>query len=80
MSGDSYKGTRDAITSLIQEEMKRHNIQGMSIALVDDQRIVWAEGFGYADRNKRIPAMPETIYPCRFHCQTLYDHGGASTG
>jgi len=63
MSRDSYKGTRDAITSLIQEEMKRYNIQGMSIALVDDQRIVWAEGFGYADRDKRIAAMPETIYP-----------------
>jgi len=63
MSRDSYKGTRNAITSLIQDEMKRHNIQGMSIALVDDQRIVWAEGFGYADRDKRIAAMPETIYP-----------------
>ncbi len=60
---DNYKRTRDAITSLVQEEMKRHNIQGMSIALVDDQRIVWAEGFGYADRDKRIAAMPETIYP-----------------
>ena len=58
-----YKRTQDSVTSLIQEEMKRHNVQGLSIALVDDQKIIWAQGFGYADVNNRIPAKPETIYP-----------------
>ncbi|HSB05473.1 MAG TPA: serine hydrolase domain-containing protein [Thermodesulfobacteriota bacterium] len=59
----NYAHTRDALTSLVQGEMKRHNLQGMSIALVDDQRIVWTQGFGYADAMNRIPAHPETIYP-----------------
>ena len=63
MSQDPYKRTRDSITSLIQEEMKRFSVQGLSIAIVDDQKIVWARGFGYADVNNRIPAKPETIYP-----------------
>ena len=63
MTGDRYKRSRKSITSLIQEEMRRFNIQGLSIALVDDQEIVWARGFGYADANKRISAGPETIYP-----------------
>ncbi len=58
-----YKRTQDSITSLIQEEMKRFNIQGLSIAIVDDQKIIWTQGFGYADVNNRIPAKPETIYP-----------------
>jgi CubicO group peptidase (beta-lactamase class C family) len=35
----------------------------MSIAIVDDQRIVWTQGFGYADAANRVPANPETIYP-----------------
>jgi CubicO group peptidase (beta-lactamase class C family) len=58
-----YKRTQDSVTSLIKVEMKRHNIQGLSIAIVDDQKIIWAQGFGYADLNNRIPAKPETIYP-----------------
>jgi CubicO group peptidase (beta-lactamase class C family) len=58
-----YKRTQGSVTSLIQGEMKRHNIQGLSIAIVDDQKIIWAQGFGYADVNNRIPAKPETIYP-----------------
>ena len=58
-----YKRTQDSVASLVQEEMKRHNVQGLSIAIVDDQNIIWAQGFGYADVNNRIPAKPETIYP-----------------
>ena len=34
----------------------------MSIALVDDQRLVWAEGFGFADATKGIAADPATVY------------------
>ena len=43
--------------------MKRFDVQGLSIALVDDQKIAWSRGFGYADVNKRVPARPETVYP-----------------
>ena len=63
MLQDNYKRTKASVTSLIQEEMKRYNIQGLSIAIVDDQKIIWTQGFGYADVTNRIPAKPETIYP-----------------
>jgi CubicO group peptidase (beta-lactamase class C family) len=43
--------------------MEKNNVQGLSIALVDDQQIVWAQGFGYADVSKKIPATAETVYP-----------------
>ncbi len=62
-SEEPYQRTRGAIASLIREEMRRYNIQGLSIALVDDQKIIWAQGFGYADVANRTPAQPETIYP-----------------
>ena len=57
-----YQPLEGAISELVRSEMKKYNVQGLSIALVDDQRIVWAEGFGYADVNKKVPAKPETVY------------------
>lgn len=37
-------------------------IPGMSAAIVQDQELVWAEGFGYADLENEIPAGPDTPY------------------
>lgn len=37
-------------------------IPGLSIAIVHDQDIVWAKGFGYADIEAEIPADPQTVY------------------
>jgi len=57
-----YSYTKEYITWLIQKEMKGNDVTGLSIALVDDQRVVWAQGFGYADEANRVPATPDTIY------------------
>jgi CubicO group peptidase (beta-lactamase class C family) len=38
------------------------NIPGLSLAVVHDQDILWSKGFGWADREKKQPATPETIY------------------
>jgi CubicO group peptidase (beta-lactamase class C family) len=37
-------------------------IPGMSAAIVKDQKLLWAKGFGYADLEKRVPATPNTLY------------------
>ena len=42
--------------------MQDKNLPALSVALVDDQTIVWAKGFGYADPEKRIPATSKTVY------------------
>jgi len=34
----------------------------MSAAVVYDQEVVWAKGFGYADVEKKVSATPQTIY------------------
>jgi len=44
------------------KRMKEGNIRGVAIALVDQQGLVWAEGFGYADLKKRIPVTPSTPF------------------
>lgn len=53
---------RMAMSALIRKEMQAHDVIGLSIALVDDQKIAWSEGFGYADRIHRIPAGADTLY------------------
>ncbi len=57
-----YGSVREEVAPLIARVIKQHDIQGLSIALVDDQEVVWAEGFGYADKRRRLAATPETVY------------------
>ena len=57
-----YRSTRENISWLIRQEMAENKVTGLSIALVDDQKVVWSEGFGYADLAKGIIATPDTIY------------------
>ena len=59
---NDYESFKPYVEKLIRHEMDANAITGLSIALVDDQRIVWAEGFGYADKENRKPASAETIY------------------
>jgi CubicO group peptidase (beta-lactamase class C family) len=44
-------------------EMQRElAIPGMSAAIVKNHRVVWAQGFGYADVERKRPALPDTPY------------------
>jgi len=57
-----YDYTRAYGSWLIRKEMAKNDVRGLSIALVDDQRLVWAEGFGTADEAAGVPAGADTIY------------------
>jgi CubicO group peptidase (beta-lactamase class C family) len=46
----------------IEAQMVYRGQPGLSIGIVHDQELVWAQGFGLADREKKIPATPKTIY------------------
>ena len=46
----------------IQAAMKRSAVQGMSLAIVKDGKVVFAEGFGLADVARRKKATPDTVY------------------
>ncbi len=46
----------------IEREMANNGLPAVSIALVDDQKVVWSKGFGFADPAKKIPATAETVY------------------
>lgn len=57
-----YRHTENYLTWLIDREMAQNDITGISIALVDDQRVIWQKGFGHADLERGMAATPETIY------------------
>ncbi len=59
---EDYEYTKEYIRWFVQQQMKKHDVTGLSLALIDDQRIVWTEGFGYADKVHNVPATPETLY------------------
>ncbi|UCE50424.1 MAG: transposase [Phycisphaerales bacterium] len=42
--------------------MKKGKVPGCAIVLVDDQGIIWTEGFRHTDHNRRIPVTPDTPF------------------
>jgi len=57
-----YSLMRKEISNLIKKKMKKNDVTGLSIAVVDGQKIVWLDGFGWADKKNKIKATPETVY------------------
>src|SRR5262249_6980377 len=46
----------------IAHEVADKDLPALSIALVDDQTMVWARGFGFANPQEKVRASAETVY------------------
>ena len=57
-----YAPLANALESLIRQEMADKDLPAFSIALVDGNEVVWAQGFGYQDSEHKIPATAHTVY------------------
>jgi CubicO group peptidase (beta-lactamase class C family)/D-alanyl-D-alanine dipeptidase len=57
-----YAPVASAIEAMIRFEMEDKQLPAFSIALVDGNKIVWAQGFGYQDPDHKIPATAHTVY------------------
>lgn len=58
----TWAATLDSLRRRVRADVARDSVGGITAAVVVGDRIVWAEGFGWADRDRRIPAGVETIY------------------
>lgn len=47
---------------ILYDEMKKNNIVGLSLAVVDNDSIIWSEGFGSYDTIKNIKVSDETPF------------------
>ncbi len=52
----------DEVRAAIREELVKESLPSLSVAVAQNGKIVWEEGFGWADREKRVPADQHTIY------------------
>ncbi len=59
---DEYSPIVEYMGKYIPAQMKKHRITGLSVALVDDQKIVWSEGFGFSDKSTNREATNTTAY------------------
>src|SRR5437773_1782802 len=57
-----YQAAVQALEEYVAEQVKDKRLPALSIALVDDQHIVWARGFGFADPKAKKAATAETVY------------------
>ncbi|HYC62478.1 MAG TPA: serine hydrolase domain-containing protein, partial [Thermoanaerobaculia bacterium] len=52
----------EPIRQKLQQTVAKDELNSISVAVAIDGRIVWEEAFGYADREKKILATPQTQY------------------
>lgn len=57
-----YESIAEELDRVIRHEIEDKGVPALSIALVDDQRTVWANGFGHQDAEGKIPATAATVY------------------
>jgi N-acyl-D-amino-acid deacylase len=51
-----------AFDSLIEDFMKERDIPGGGLAVVKNRRLVYARGYGWADRDQKLTAAPESLF------------------
>ena len=61
--------TSDAIADIIEQyrqeipqRMQQEHVPGLAIVVVDDQNVLWAEGFGFTDWDRQTPVTQDTLF------------------
>ena len=53
---------QDELRKLIPDLMRLHSVPGLSLALVREQEIAWAEAFGVRDKETKALLTPDTVF------------------
>lgn len=52
---------KESIDRFIETKMTRAGIVGISASIIVDKKVVWTNGYGYANREKKLPFTPATV-------------------
>lgn len=52
----------DGVRALIRQRIVDGSMPSAAVAVAQHGKIIWEEGFGWANREKMIPATPDTMY------------------
>lgn len=63
-SGQTGTGLREpsGLDAFFAAKLRENGVPGLSVAVVKEDRVVWARGFGFADLATSTPATPATTY------------------
>ena len=53
---------QEELTAFMHKYLQEHRLPGVSIAVVHNQKLVYARGFGYANKELKVPATAHTVY------------------
>src|SRR5262249_35423352 len=53
----------DAVRAQVRRTLVRDALPSMAVAVAAGGEVLWEEGFGWADREGRVPATEHTLYP-----------------
>ncbi|MEG0862224.1 MAG: serine hydrolase domain-containing protein [Pseudomonas sp.] len=57
-----YQAVIEQLRQRIPTLMDKNHVPGLSLALIDGQTLVWAEGFGLADQDLQMRVTPNTAF------------------
>jgi D-alanyl-D-alanine carboxypeptidase len=52
----------DPVDDYVAAQMRRQQVPGLSLAVVQDGRVVKQQGYGFADLELQVPVTPETVF------------------
>jgi len=61
VTGRAVKGM-ESFDTLMTSFIARHNVPGAALAVVRGGKIIYARGFGHADRDTHTPVQPESLF------------------
>ncbi len=50
------------LDAYIEKVRKDWKVQGVAVAIIQKDKVVYAKGFGYRDAEKKLPVTPETLF------------------
>ncbi|TSC34313.1 beta-lactamase family protein [Corallococcus sp. Z5C101001] len=62
-SSPDYAALKRRFEREIPLALTQAGVKGLSVALVDGDKVVWSQGFGMADAEAGLQATPQTVYP-----------------
>jgi len=60
-------GAERLFAGWIRGQLAYRNLPGLAVGVVWDQQLIWAQGFGFADVEKKIPMTPATKFRMASH-------------
>lgn len=62
LAGAASADQFDSVRAFIRQRIEEGPAPSIAVAVARDGKIVWEEGFGLADRERKIAATPQTMY------------------